>query len=65
MWMNVEIFCFIVIFYVAKLASPQIWKKPWPHVVDAKLVTALNFKKNQIQNGLEPKICKRYVVNSA
>jgi hypothetical protein len=26
MWMNVEIFCFIVIFYVASLASPQIWK---------------------------------------
>jgi hypothetical protein len=27
MWMNVEIFCFIAIFYVASLASPQIWKK--------------------------------------
>jgi hypothetical protein len=26
-WMNVEIFCFIVIFYVASLASPQILKK--------------------------------------
>jgi hypothetical protein len=24
MWMNVEIFCFIVIFYVASLASLQI-----------------------------------------
>jgi hypothetical protein len=24
MWMNVEIFCFIIIFYVASLASPQI-----------------------------------------
>jgi hypothetical protein len=24
MWMNVEIFCFIAIFYVASLASPQI-----------------------------------------
>jgi hypothetical protein len=27
MWMNVMTFCFIVIFYVANLASPQIWKK--------------------------------------
>jgi hypothetical protein len=27
MWMNVEIFCFIVIFYVASLASLQICKK--------------------------------------
>jgi hypothetical protein len=25
--MNVDIFCFIVVFYVASLASPQIWKK--------------------------------------
>jgi hypothetical protein len=24
MWMNVEIFCIIIIFYVASLASPQI-----------------------------------------
>jgi hypothetical protein len=33
MWMNVEIFCFIVTFYVASLASPQIWKKkPWYEV---------------------------------
>jgi hypothetical protein len=24
MWMNVDIFCFIVVFYVASLASPQI-----------------------------------------
>jgi hypothetical protein len=27
MWMTVEIFCFIVVFYVASLASPQIGKK--------------------------------------
>ena len=28
--MNVEIFCFIVIFYVANLVSLPIWKKePW------------------------------------
>jgi hypothetical protein len=25
--MNVDIFCFIVVFYVASLVSPQIWKK--------------------------------------
>ena len=24
MWINIEIFCFIVIFYVASLSSPQI-----------------------------------------
>jgi hypothetical protein len=27
MWMNVDIFCFIVVFYVVSLPSPQIWKK--------------------------------------
>jgi hypothetical protein len=31
MWMNVDIFCFIVVFYVASLASPQIWKKNPDH----------------------------------
>jgi hypothetical protein len=38
MWMNVEILCFIVIFYVASLASLQTLKKnPGPYLKLKKL----------------------------